>query len=138
MFIGEFNCKMDSKGRITFPAKFREQLTDNFVITRGLDNCINLFTLEKWNEQTKQIENMKYTNKNHRAYSRFILSAATELNFDTQGRINIPQSLIEYSKLEKEIIVTGNIDRIEIWSKDVWNKYLEENLENIEELADDI
>lgn len=138
MFIGEFNCKMDAKGRITFPAKFREQLTDNFVITRGLDNCINLFTLEKWGEQTKQIENMKYTNKNQRAYSRFILSAATELNFDTQGRINIPQSLIEYSKLEKEIVVTGNIDRIEIWSKDVWNKYLEENLDNIEELADEI
>lgn len=138
MFIGEFNCKMDAKGRITFPAKFREQLTDNFVITRGLDNCINLFTLEKWGEQTKQIENMKYTNKNQRAYSRFILSAATELNFDTQGRINIPQSLIDYSKLEKEIVVTGNIDRIEIWSKDVWNKYLEENLDNIEELADEI
>ena len=129
---------MDTKGRITFPSKLREQLTDGFVITRGLDNCVDLFTLEKWKEQLSKLEKINFTKDVHRKYSRFLLSAATELQFDSQGRINIPQALIEHSKMVKDIVVTGNNDRIEIWSKDVWDKYLSDNLENINELVNEI
>lgn len=129
---------MDTKGRITFPSKFREQLTDGFIITRGLDNCVDLFTLEKWKEQLAKLEKINFTKDVHRKYSRFLLSAATELQFDAQGRINIPQALIEHSKMVKDIVVTGNNDRIEIWSKDVWDKYLSDNLENINELVNEI
>ena len=67
MFIGEFNCKMDTKGRITFPSKFREQLTDGFVITRGLDNCVDLFTLEKWKEQLAKLEKINFYISIHRS-----------------------------------------------------------------------
>lgn len=139
MFMGEFNCKIDNKGRITLPSKFREQLENTtFVITRGLDNCIDLYPMDRWNEKMKILEAIKTTNKNQRTYARFLLSAATELEFDSQGRINIPQSLKTYSKIEKEVVVTGSNDKIEIWSKAVWDEFILGSLENIDDIVKDI
>ncbi len=139
MFMGEFNCKIDNKGRITLPSKFREQLVGTtFVITRGLDNCIDLFPINRWNEKMKMLENIKTTDKSQRIYARFIVSAATELEFDSQGRINIPLSLKTYSKIEKDVVVAGSNDKIEIWSKDVWDAFMSESIENIDDIVKDL
>ncbi|MDK9582018.1 MULTISPECIES: division/cell wall cluster transcriptional repressor MraZ [Sneathia] len=139
LFMGEYNCKIDSKGRITFPAKLREQLEgQNFVITRGLDKCIDLFPMDKWNEKMKKLENIKTTDIKQRTYVRFLLSAATELDFDAQGRINIPQSLKTYSELEKEVVVIGQNGRMEIWSKSRWDSFMSDSLENIADIAQEL
>ncbi|WP_311678352.1 division/cell wall cluster transcriptional repressor MraZ [Sneathia vaginalis] len=139
IFMGEYNCKIDSKGRITFPAKLREQLEgQNFVITRGLDKCIDLFPMDKWNEKMKKLENIKTTDIKQRTYVRFLLSAATELDFDAQGRINIPQSLKTYSELEKEVVVIGQNGRMEIWSKSRWDSFMSDSLENIADIAQEL
>lgn len=139
LFMGEYNCKIDSKGRITFPAKLREQLEGkNFVITRGLDKCIDLFPMDKWNEKMKKLENIKTTDIKQRTYVRFLLSAATELDFDAQGRINIPQSLKTYSELEKEVVVIGQNGRMEIWSKSRWDSFMSDSLENIADIAQEL
>ena len=139
LFMGEYNCKIDSKGRITFPAKLREQLEgQNFVITRGLDKCIDLFPMDKWNEKMKKLENIKTTDLQQRTYVRFLLSAATELDFDAQGRINIPQSLKTYSELEKEVVVIGQNGRMEIWSKSRWDSFMSDSLENIADIAQEL
>lgn len=139
VFSGEFNCKIDNKGRITLPSKLREHLEGTtFVITRGLDKCIDLYPMEQWNEKTKLLATLKTTNKNHRAYMHFILSAATELEFDAQGRINIPQSLKSHATLVKDVVVIGNMNKIEIWSKDVWDEYIKVSIDKMGEITEDI
>ena len=137
MFIGEFSCKVDNKGRVMMPIKFREQLgSEEFVITRGLDNCINLFPIERWSEVEARLKELKMTNSKHRAYQRFILSAATKLSLDNQGRLSIPASLMKYSEIEKNAIITGSDDRIEIWSEEKWNDYINQKSGIIEDLVD--
>ena len=98
MFMGEFSCKVDNKGRFMLPIKFREDLSEvEFVITRGLDNCIDLFPKNIWEEEIveKRLKKLNLTKRNHRDYQRFILSAATKLVLDNQGRVNLPASLIK-------------------------------------------
>ena len=139
MFIGEFSCKVDNKGRLMMPIKFREHLeNEEFVITRGLDNCINLFPIERWSEIETGLKELKMTNSKHRAYQRFILSAATKLSLDNQGRLNIPASLMKYSEIDKNAVVTGSNDRIEIWSEEKWENYMNEKLGIIEDIVDEI
>ena len=141
MFMGEFSCKVDNKGRFMLPVKFREELANiEIVITRGFENSISLYPVSTWEEEIieKQIKKLKTTNKNHRAYQRFILSAATKLNLDSQGRVNIPASLIEHADIDKNIIVMGSIDHIEIWSEENWKKYIENTSNEIEDLVDEI
>lgn len=138
MFIGEFSCKIDSKGRMTLPSKFREQLDSTFVVARGLDYCIDLYPMSIWEEKLKVLKNIKVTDKKQRTYARLILSAATEVDFDGQGRINLPQSLISYSQIKKEVIVTGFNDKIEIWSKEIWDKFIEDSLEDIDSIVNDL
>ena len=139
MFIGEFSCKVDNKGRVMMPIKFREQLgSEEFVITRGLDNCINLFPIERGSEVEARLKELKITNSKHRAYQRFILSAATKLSLDNQGRLSIPASLMKYSEIEKNAIITGSDDRIEIWSEEKWETYMNEKIGIIEDIADEI
>lgn len=120
-FIGQYDCKMDAKGRIIMPARFREKLTIEstiFVITRGLDNAIDVFTKNAWDKYSEKIEKLSYTNPTQRGYKRFVTNDARELEFDSQGRMTIPKSLITYADLKKEIIVTGFGDRIQIWDKE--------------------
>ena len=110
------------------------------VITRGFENSISLYPVSIWEEEIieKQIKKLKITNKNHRAYQRFILSAATKLNLDSQGRLNIPASLIEHANIDKNVIVMGSVDHIEIWSEENWKKYIENTSNEIEDLVDEI
>ncbi|MBP6102315.1 MAG: division/cell wall cluster transcriptional repressor MraZ [Leptotrichiaceae bacterium] len=139
MFMGEFTCKVDNKGRMMLPSKFRDELGEQeFVITRGLDNCIDLFPIEEWKNIEDKLKKLQTTNSKHRAYQRFVMSAATKTEFDNQGRLNIPTSLMEHAQIDKKIIVTGMNDKIEIWSEESWKKYIQNTGESIEDLVDEI
>ena len=139
MFMGEFTCKIDDKGRFMLPAKFREILQeDEFVITRGLDNSIDLFPSSEWENIENELRKLKRTDSKHRAYQRFVLSAATKLTVDKQGRVNLPNSLTEHAKINKNIIVTGMVDKIEIWAEEVWKEYIEKTESSIEDIVEEI
>ena len=139
MFMGEFTCKVDNKGRMMLPSKFRDELGEQeFVITRGLDNCIDLFPIEELKNIEDKLKKLQTTNSKHRAYQRFVMSAATKTEFDNQGRLNIPTSLMEHAQIDKKIIVTGMNDKIEIWSEESWKKYIQNTGESIEDLVDEI
>ena len=139
MFMGEFTCKIDDKGRFMLPSKFREILQeDEFVITRGLDNSIDLFPSSEWENIENELRKLKRTDSKHRAYQRFVLSAATKLTVDKQGRVNLPNSLTEHAKINKNIIVTGMVDKIEIWAEEVWKQYIEKTEASIEDIVEEI
>ena len=138
MFIGQYNNKMDSKGRVSVPVKFREDLGEKFIITRGLDSCLFGYSLQEWQKAESKIRSLPVTKKNARTFQRFFFSGAVEVEIDKQGRINIPKSLIEHANLKKECVVNGVSNRIEIWDKDNWKKLLEESEENFEEISEEL
>ena len=135
MFRGEYHQKIDDKGRLTIPSKLRYELGESFIVTRGLDNCLFIYPKEEWNQVISKYKELPNT-KDARNFMRFFLSGATEVNFDKQGRINIPMPLIKYSDLLKDCIVIGVNERLEIWSKENWDSFIENNEENLSDIAD--
>ena len=138
MFFGQYNNKMDAKGRLSIPIKFRDELGTKFIITRGLDSCLFGYSLEEWQKVESKIKSLPITKKNARTFQRFFFSAATEVEVDKQGRINIPGALIEHASLEKECVVNGLSNRIEIWDKCKWDSILIESEESVEEIAEEL
>ncbi len=137
MFMGEYHQKIDEKGRLTIPAKIRYELGDNFIVTRGLDGCLFVYKKETWEKIINHYQELPNV-KEARNFMRFFLSGATTQNFDKQGRINISSPLIKYADLSKDTIVIGVGDRLEIWSNDRWNKFIEDNEDNFSEMADNL
>lgn len=135
MFMGEYHHTIDDKGRLTLPAKIREQLGNEFVVTRGLDNCLFVYPQDEWNQVIAKYKELPNT-KDARNFMRFFLSGATLTNFDKQGRINIPIPLSKYAVLEKDCVIIGVNDRLEIWSQTAWNQFIETNEENFSDIAD--
>ncbi len=129
MFIGEYNHSLDTKNRIIIPAKFREELGKNFVLTKGLDGCLYVYPKSQWEVLQKKLETLPLTNKNARAFVRFFFSGAHELELDKQGRTLIPQNLLEYGQIQKEIVSIGVSNRIEIWSREKWEEYNNSNID---------
>ena len=119
-FMGEYNHTMDAKGRLIVPAKFREAGGDKFIVTKGLDKCLFVFTQEKWSSVVASVSQMPLTSGNARKFSRFFIGSAGECEVDKQGRILVPGSLRAYAELEKEVVLVGVGSRVEIWSKDRW------------------
>ena len=138
MFMGEYHHNIDEKGRLILPSKFRYDLGETFVITRGIDSCLFVYPKETWNNLTNKLNELSITKKDVRSFQRFFLSAASICEFDKQGRINISSPLIEYASLDKECVVIGVNDRIEIWSKENFDKFLNDNLENISDIAENL
>jgi len=138
MFMGEYQHNIDTKGRIIVPAKFRELLGETFVITRGLDRCLFGYPIEEWKQVEEKLKALPLTKKDARAFTRFFFSGASECELDKQGRINIPTPLVSYAQLEKECVVLGVSNRIEIWSKDLWEDYFEESEESFAEIAENM
>ncbi len=136
MFMGEYHHSIDDKGRIIMPSKFRYDLGETFVITRGIDSCLFVYPKETWNRLTEKLNELSFTKKDVRSFQRFFLSAATICEFDKQGRINITSPLADYADLTKECVVIGVNDRIEIWSKGNFDKFLNENINNVSEIAE--
>ncbi|KOR23955.1 division/cell wall cluster transcriptional repressor MraZ [Clostridium sporogenes] len=129
MFIGEYNHSLDTKNRIIIPAKFRDELGKNFVLTKGLDGCLYVYPKSQWEVLQKKLETLPLTNKSARAFVRFFFSGAHELELDKQGRTLIPQNLLEYGQIEKEIVSIGVSNRIEIWSREKWEEYNNSNID---------
>ncbi len=121
MFMGEYNHTIDAKGRLIIPTKFRELLGEEFVLTRGLDGCLSVYSMEEWTVFEQKLQSLPLTNQNARKFSRFFVAGATVCELDKQGRILVPQSLREFAGLTKDVVVTGVLNRIEIWSKEKWN-----------------
>lgn len=136
MFMGEFHHSIDDKGRLILPAKFREDLGDNFIITRGLEECLFIYSISEWEKITHKLNNLPFTKKDARSFMRFFLSGATATEFDKQGRINITSPLISYADLKKECVVIGVGDRIEVWSKDKWDNFYNSNKEKLSDIAE--
>lgn len=136
MFIGEYHHNIDEKSRLIMPSKFRYDLGETFVITRGMDSCLFVYTKETWNNITNKLSELSFTKKDVRAFQRFFLSAATICEFDKQGRINISSPLAEYASLQKECVIIGVNDRIEIWSKENFDKYLNDSIDNVIDIAE--
>ncbi|QAT40003.1 division/cell wall cluster transcriptional repressor MraZ [Clostridium sp. JN-9] len=129
MFIGEYAHALDSKNRIIIPSKFRDELGNKFILTKGLDGCLYAYTSAEWSNLENKLKTLPLTNKNARAFVRFFFSGANEIEMDKQGRGLIPQSLLEYANIKKDIVSIGVSTRIEIWSKDSWEQYNNSNID---------
>ncbi|WP_405102398.1 division/cell wall cluster transcriptional repressor MraZ [Oceanobacillus sp. FSL H7-0719] len=138
MFMGEYKHNVDVKGRMIVPSKFREGLGDSFVVTRGLDKCLFAYPLDEWKVIEEKLKQLPLTKKDARAFTRFFFSGAIECEVDKQGRINIPQTLRNYADLEKECVVIGVSERVEIWANDKWEEYVEESEESFAEIAENL
>ncbi len=123
MFIGEYQHTIDVKGRMIVPSKFREDLGDKFVITKGLDNCLFIYSVEEWSVLEAKLKTLPLTSKDARAFVRFFFSGATECEVDKQGRILVPGNLRDYAGLEKDVAVIGVATRVEVWDREKWNNY---------------
>ena len=120
MFMGEYSHNIDAKGRMIVPSKFREQLGDEFVVTKGLDGCLFVYPNEEWQNIEEKFRNVPLTSKDARKFSRFFFAGATTCEVDKQGRILLPAHLREFAGLEKDVVLVGVGSRVEIWSKDKW------------------
>ncbi len=137
MFMGEYHHNIDTKGRIVIPNKVRDDLGENFIVTRGLDGCLFVYPKKEWDNVIAKYKEIPDT-KNKRQFMRIFLSGATVCEYDKQGRINIPKPLVEYAKLIKDCIIIGVDEKLEIWSKDCWDKFISDNEESLSDIADDL
>lgn len=138
MFMGEYHHNIDDKGRLIIPAKFRSELGEKFIITRGLEKCLYVYSESEWNTIVAKLKTLPFTKKDVRTFIRSFFSGATECEFDRQGRINITSPLISYAGINKECVVIGANDRLEIWSLEGWNNFFLENSEKIEDIAENL
>ncbi len=140
MFYGEYQHALDNKDRVIIPAKFREIFKENYVekffITRGLDQCLFVFTEEAWKTQEKKFRDLPFTKAEARKFNRLYFSGACEVLCDKQGRILIPDYLKSYGEIKTDVVIIGVSDRIEIWAKEKWNEFFNSNKGNFEELAE--
>ena len=138
MFMGEYHHSIDDKGRLIIPAKFRSELGDKFIITRGIESCLFAYPEKRWEEIVHKLESLPFTKKDARNFTRFFLSGATVAEFDKQGRVNITSPLIKYASIEKECIIIGTGDRLEIWSEDAWNNFFNSASINMSDIAENL
>jgi len=136
MFIGEFNHSLDIKGRIALPKKFRSDLEKGLVITKGLDNCLWIYTMEEWNNLAKKLVNLPISQSDTRAFSRIMLAGAMDVTLDSQGRIVIPEYLRTYANINKKVIIAGLYDRLELCDQEKWDEYKSKTESKVDELAE--
>ena len=123
---------------LIIPSKFRDDLGEKFVITRGLENCLFAYSLEDFQKIVAELQKIPFTKKDARQFMRFFLSGATTVEFDKQGRINISSPLISYAELKKECIIIGTGDRLEIWSSNNWNVFFDSTKDNMSDIAENL
>jgi len=123
MFIGEYHHSIDQKGRLAIPSKFRDSFKKGAVITRGLDNCLFIYTVAEWKILAEKLSALPISRANTRAFARLMLAGAMDVDFDKQGRIIVPEYLRKFAGMEKMTVIAGLYNRLEVWSEDVWEKY---------------
>ena len=135
MFIGEYQNSIDAKGRIIVPAKFREELGYKFILTKGLDNCLFIYSMEEWKKFEDKLKSLPVSSKEARAFVRYFFSSAVECEIDKQGRMTIPTILREHANITKDLVTIGVMSRVEIWSRESWNAYTDDSM-NYDEIAE--
>lgn len=142
MFYGKYEHTLDKKGRLIIPARFRELLTEHYVeklfITTGLDGCLFIFTEEEWKVHDQKFRAISFTKSEGRKFNRLYFSGATDVTWDKQGRILIPQYLKEFADIKKEIVLIGVSNRMEVWSKDRWRAFYQSSKESYEQTAEGV
>lgn len=135
-FIGEYAHNIDKKGRIIIPAKFRDAFDGKLIVSKGLDGCLYLYTIQQWNQMMQQLMSLPNTKKETRLFKRNLAAKASECEIDNQGRILIPANLVKEAELSKECFVIGTGNMVEIWSKERWDAYNDEHSDDFEEVAE--
>ena len=136
MFIGEYLHSIDNKKRLAIPSRFRRELGESSILTRGLDNCLFLYPIQEWHKFSEKLGQLSMGQANTRSFARLILSGAVEVEFDNLGRILIPDYLKIYADLKKKIIVAGVLNRLEIWDQEKWENYKKEIEKNTDAIAE--
>jgi len=140
MFYGEYEHSLDSKGRLILPSKFRETAKENYIerfyMTRGLDKCLFVFTEEEWKLQEQKFKALSFTKAEARKFNRLYFSGACEIAPDKQGRILIPKYLKVYAHIEREVVIVGVANRMEIWSQKHWKEFYQKTQGSFEDIAE--
>ena len=138
MLLGEYHHNIDDKGRLVIPTKYREELGDEFIITRGIERCLYIYSKVEWEKLVGKLNTLPFTKKDARTFMRSFFSGATVCEFDKSGRINITSPLVSYAGLTKECVIIGVNDRLEIWSEEAFNEFLNKNAEQLEDIAENL
>lgn len=140
MFMGEYNHTVDAKGRLIVPSKFRDQLGSEFVVTKGLDGCLFVYPMNEWHDIEEKFRSLSGAGKDARKFSRFFFAGAASVELDKQGRMLLPPVLREYAGLQKDVVLAGVLNRVEIWDKDRWleNTYDEDEMDEVAERMADL
>jgi len=137
MLMGEYHHNLDEKNRLIIPSKLREEMGDLFVLTRGLDGCLFIYPKEEWDRIIEKYKELPNT-RDARNFMRFFLAGATECSFDKQGRISISSPLMRYAELEKECVIIGVNDHLEVWCEDNWEDFMDTNEREFSDIADNL
>jgi len=138
MFIGEYQYRLDSKGRVAIPPKFRANLIAGCIVTRGLDKSLFIYSKEEWEKLAHKLATLPISQKNSRAFTRLMLAGAMDLEIDKQGRIVLPKYLREYAGLKTKVIITGLYNRLEVWDSDKWNQYKKQAESSSSDIAEQL
>lgn len=140
--LGEYECKIDSKGRMRLPSSLMEQLgtegTHAFVVNRGMEKCLTLFPKKVWDVIIAKVNKLNTYNKKNREFKRFVYRGATEVNIDASDRILIPKRLTEYANIKKELVLSAVDDRIEIWAKEQYDLLIAQEPDDFADLAEEV
>ncbi len=138
MFLGEHSHSIDSKGRLSIPAKYRRQLAKGVVVTRGLDRCLWIYPAAEWEGIAQKLAALPVTQKKSRAFARLMLAGAWDARADSQGRIILPEYLRAYANLKKHVTVAGLYNRLEVWNEDAWQSYRRRTEEESDAIAESL
>ncbi len=138
MFMGEYHHNIDDKSRLVLPAKFRNDLGERFIVTRGIEKCLYVYSIAEWKKLETQLKTLPFTKKDARIFIRTFFSGATECELDRQGRTCITSPLVGYAGLTRECVVIGANDRLEIWDKGEWDKFLNDNRDQLSDIAENL
>lgn len=136
MLIGEFKHTLDEKKRISIPSKFRSVLGKKIVVTKGLDNCLFMYSLKDWTKIASQLGERSFTQADNRSFNRFLLASAHEVSIDSVGRILIPENLCSFAKIKSKVVFAGIYNRVEIWDEAAWDAFNEQVSKNADSIAE--
>jgi len=136
LFVGQYSHSLDYKSRISIPKKFRDELKNRAILTRGLDNCLFLYPMSEWEILSERLRQLPLTGRDARAFSRYLFSGAVEVKFDRLGRITVPDYLVKHAHFKKSVVIIGVLNRVEIWSKEFWDSFNKRVSKKSEEIAE--
>lgn len=136
MLMGEFHHNLDEKQRLVIPTKYRDELKNEFVITRGIEHCLYVYPMEKWNQLVEKLNELSFTKKDARTFTRSFFAGANICTFDKQGRIVLTDIHRKYAEINRECVIIGVNDRLEIWSGENYNQFINDNIKQLESISE--